>query len=116
MTRVPPSIAGLLGVIHGLHICWTINQRKVEINTNSVEVVNMLMRGCANDFPYKELVDDACGLIMREWEVSIRHVSREAYDRVDHLAKLGHTIAENFLFLRSHPMYLDRHRLLAVLV
>ena len=68
----------------------------------------MLLRGCTRDYPYKDLVDDARGLLMREWEVRVRHISRDANVRADHLAKLGHTIVENFLFFEEPPDVLRR--------
>lgn len=94
--------------IHGLRLCWESNQRRLELCTDSVEAINLMMRGCNRDYPFHDLVDTALNLLAQDWEVIVRHVPREANSCADQLARLGHTTSGNFIFFEDPLIYLPK--------
>ncbi|XP_028784123.1 uncharacterized protein LOC114740158 [Neltuma alba] len=46
LTSVPPAIAELLGILHGLQLCWDKRYRNIAIYTDCVETLSMIYRGC----------------------------------------------------------------------
>lgn len=74
LSIVPPTIAELCAIIHGLHLCRQKRLTRVEICTDSIEVIDLLFRGCPPDYPYTDLVTEARTLIMQNWEVFLHHV------------------------------------------
>ena len=106
LPRVPPTIAELMALTHGLNICWQASLRKVEVCTDSVEAMDLVLRGCGRDYPFWQLVQDARELYTRDWEVVIRHIPREANIQADRMAREGHRMTTNALLFEDPPDFL----------
>ncbi|XP_028798922.1 uncharacterized protein LOC114754310 [Neltuma alba] len=66
LISVPPVIAELLGVIHGLTLCWTRGYRKIILFFDCIAAINFALRGCDSDHPFKDIIDDVRLLINRD--------------------------------------------------
>ena len=103
LTNVPPSIAELIAIIQGLQICRNRSYKKIHIWTNSLEAVNLLMRGCLATHPFKEVIDEARLLFGCDWQVILTHRQRDENTQADWLAKSSHTIQDNFCYFDRPP-------------
>lgn len=105
LNHVPPTIAELMAIVHGLHLCWRANYRKVEVYTDSVGAMDLLLRGCKADYPFRQQVDEARNLCMRNWDVLVRHTHRENNTLADRMAKAGHSMVGTVLFFEEPPNF-----------
>ena len=85
---------------------WQRNHRKVEINTDSSQTFDYLIRGCQEDYPFYHLVEEARSLLMQEWEVALRLIPRELNHHADRMAKLGHSTDQAFVFFEEPPDFI----------
>ncbi|XP_028753586.1 uncharacterized protein LOC114713165 [Neltuma alba] len=97
------AVAELLGVIHGLQLCWSRGYRKIVIFTDCVDAMSLFCRGCDENYPFKDVVDDARLLFHREWTITLVHTTREQIPIADQLAKFSHFMESIFCILGQPP-------------
>ena len=44
---VPPAMAEILGIIHGLNLCWARGYNQVKVVSDCTEAVDLILRGWA---------------------------------------------------------------------
>ncbi|CAN1806610.1 Putative ribonuclease H protein At1g65750 [Linum perenne] len=85
--------AELRAIVEGLKLAWSLGLRKVAVQTDSRAAVSILQRGIGMKHQHEALVAEFIDLSLREWDVQLSHVYREANCAADHLANLGHSFS-----------------------
>ncbi|CAI0550388.1 unnamed protein product [Linum tenue] len=83
--------AELMGICIGLRIAWEEGVRKVEVHSDSKAALALIQSAPEGSSHYNRVVQ-ICRLIVREWQINLKHVFREANVVADHLASLGHSL------------------------
>ena len=89
LTAIPVSIAEIIGIIHGLNLCWSRGYRQVLVHTDSMEAISLLTWGCGNSHPFKDVIEEGRLILTKTWQVTLAHKPREEILLADHLAKIG---------------------------
>ena len=105
--KVPPTIAELIAMMHGLNLCWQANHRKVNVFSDSTEAINLLLRGCQKDHPFRDVVEEAKSMLLRNWHVCLSHRPRDHNQEADQLAKYGHSLPGGLLYFEEPPDFLS---------
>lgn len=81
--------AELWGLLDGLNIAWDRGFRRVEVELDSLFVVNVVQQEgeAANDF--SSIVQSIKELLGRDWMVNLKHVFREANKSADRMANFA---------------------------
>ncbi|KAE8715943.1 hypothetical protein F3Y22_tig00110156pilonHSYRG00017 [Hibiscus syriacus] len=82
--------AELWGIHEGLSHAWNLGERLITVETDSLEVVRMLKKNTKRG-SISTLIDCVNELINRNWNVDLKHISRNANKEVDRLAKIAAT-------------------------
>ncbi|CAN1195923.1 Putative ribonuclease H protein At1g65750 [Linum perenne] len=81
--------AELRGAIQGLRLAWDVGVRRVELQVDSMTVVQLIEPPNDPMHLHAMEVRDIRELLSRDWEVRVKHVYREANHAADHLAGSG---------------------------
>ncbi|KAK4279860.1 hypothetical protein QN277_011565 [Acacia crassicarpa] len=54
LTTIPSAIAEMLGILHGLNLCWTNGYSKIELVSACIEALIWFMRSCDEQHPYRD--------------------------------------------------------------
>ncbi|KAK8994649.1 hypothetical protein V6N11_045724 [Hibiscus sabdariffa] len=85
-------------VFFGLRHVWRLGFRKVEVETNNMEVARILNRS-SNAFSENAMVLSIGAVFTLDWEIVARHIPRTANGVADRLAKLSRGLTdEEFQF------------------
>ncbi|CAN1849019.1 Putative ribonuclease H protein At1g65750, partial [Linum perenne] len=87
--RCSITCAELRAVIMGLHIVWDNGWRKVELQVDSTTVIYLVEAAGEPLHQHAMEVMDIRDLLLRDWEVRIRHIYREENHEADFLAGIG---------------------------
>ncbi|CAN1743013.1 Putative ribonuclease H protein At1g65750 [Linum perenne] len=84
--------AEIRGIVEGMRLAWESGIRKLSIQTDSRAAVALLT--AVDDRPHRHasLVQQFHELRMRDWEVKIHHIYREANYAADYMANLGQSL------------------------
>ncbi|CAN1841742.1 Putative ribonuclease H protein At1g65750 [Linum perenne] len=91
----------LKAIVEGLKIAWSLGIRKVAIQTDSRAAVSILQKGVGERHQHAALVAEFHELSLREWELSLSHVYREANCAADYLANFGHSFSVGMYLFHS---------------
>lgn len=108
LNRVPIAIAEVLGIVHGLYLCWQRGFKKVHIFSDSLEAIQLLTWGCEDHHPYRDIIEETNLLFLhRDWETTLDHIPREQNYLADQLVDSAHDIMGNYLVLEQPPLSLQ---------
>ncbi|XP_028785559.1 uncharacterized protein LOC114741452 [Neltuma alba] len=107
LVPVPPAMAELLGVMHGLQLCWERGYRKILLRSDCVSVLNLLSRGCEGDHPFNDIILDARMMMYRDWQVHLTFMDREQNNIADLLAKSAHRDERIFCLFDQQPPFIQ---------
>jgi ribonuclease HI len=96
-------VAEMWGVMEGLQYAWKLGYKKVEINVDSLVVVQVLKNGSTCSAMGLALVKKIQRLMQLEWDITISHSYREANYCADALANMGCFIDGNTVFFEECP-------------
>lgn len=68
----------LWSIFISLDLAWKTDIRRLFIESDSSEALNLVRNGCAADHPRTDLVNGIREFLSRKWEVSLRSIFREA--------------------------------------
>ncbi|CAN1120796.1 Putative ribonuclease H protein At1g65750, partial [Linum perenne] len=85
--------AELTGIIVGLERAWNAGIRELEIQTDSLAAVRLLTNDKATEHQHASLIAQYNRLLDRNWNISLKHIFREANHLADALAERGHVVA-----------------------
>ncbi|KAK8565837.1 hypothetical protein V6N12_059386 [Hibiscus sabdariffa] len=89
----------LWAILVGLRHVWRLGFRKVEVETNNVEVARILNH-TSNVFSENAMGLSIGALLTLDWEIVTRHIPRTANGVADRLAKLSRGLTgEEFQFI-----------------
>lgn len=103
LRKVPPDIAELIGIIHGLYSCWEKGIRHIAITTSSVNLLNWITRGCDIRHPFKDLIQEARALIHKQWQVTAHLLPWDQNSHACNLASHSLSIQGNFCIIDQPP-------------
>ena len=89
-------LAELWGVYYGLVVAWEKGVRRLEVEVDSMMVMEFLTIGIGDTHPLSFLVRLCHGFLTRDWLVRFVHVYREANRLADGLANLAFTLPFGF--------------------
>jgi ribonuclease HI len=96
-------VAELWGVLEGLSYAWRLRFRKVELQLDSKQVVDMVTKKVGVQHDGWSLCQKIWRLLHLNWEVRIRHTYREANLCADALASIGCGVGNTMIFYESCP-------------
>ncbi|KAL5772198.1 hypothetical protein ACOSQ2_012122 [Xanthoceras sorbifolium] len=99
--------AELWGLLEGLRYAWTAGIKDLIVESDSLEVVNLVNGVLSPNHPYFNIAQECILLLAADWKCSINHVYREANRLADGLAVLGHDLVLGTHFLDSMPTQID---------
>ena len=86
--------AELIAILLGLKLAYQMGLQKILLYSDSLDVVNILMRDCCDeDHPLRDIVGEIRDLLFRDWSVKLNYTPRDNIACADFLAKKGHDIA-----------------------
>ncbi|KAJ8768128.1 hypothetical protein K2173_021068 [Erythroxylum novogranatense] len=80
-------VAELQALRHGLTLAWDRGYRRIVVESDSQDVVTLVLTSCPHSHPMFLLVEDIRTLLARDWCCSLQHIFREANHCADFLAK-----------------------------
>ncbi|CAN1320736.1 Putative ribonuclease H protein At1g65750 [Linum perenne] len=90
--------AEIRGALHGIRLAWLRGFRKVEVQIDSQAVV---------------------AILLKDWELKVKHIYREANQAADYLANKGHRLARGYHsvpLLDCNLVYYIRHDCMGISV
>ena len=105
---MPTTIAEIFGVLYGLNLCWTKGCQRVIVKSDSLEAINLVLRGCNVEHPFYDLIVDTRIAMYRKWQVRYVHINRDRNGRADFLARHAHTLDSNFCIWDQTPPWLGK--------
>ena len=88
--------AELNGALQGLNLVWEIGFKKVWLEMDSVEGLELIQQGFSFTHPCVSLIQQITDLIARSWEVNFSHTCRDSNKVADYLAKMALRERRNF--------------------
>ncbi|CAA7029753.1 unnamed protein product [Microthlaspi erraticum] len=102
--RCNAPMAELWGLYYGLCIAWEKGITRLEVEVDSLMVVGFIKTGICDTHPLSSLVHLCHGFLMKDWEVRIAHVYREANHLADGLANYAFTLPLGLHTFDSVPL------------
>ncbi|KAK3211028.1 hypothetical protein Dsin_015734 [Dipteronia sinensis] len=95
--------ADLWGLFEGLKFVWETGFRKVEVESDSKVIVELLLKKIDLKHPIFSLINSYKKMIDSDWCCKVCHVYRESNRLVDCLASLGHYLNPGIVFFENPP-------------
>ncbi|GAU23682.1 hypothetical protein TSUD_304570 [Trifolium subterraneum] len=96
--RCSAFVAKLWGVYEGLKYVKNMGLAAVEVNVDSLAVVEALKRKTNSNVTRGALINRIWQLVDLDWEVNVKHVYRESNQCVDALANEEYSLCEDTRF------------------
>jgi ribonuclease HI len=93
-------VAEAWGVLEGLRYVWNKGFRKVELNVDSLALVNIIKNRTCHSAVGGMIMKHIWRMMDRDWEVEVSHIYREANKWADTLAKVGCNLDLEYLELQ----------------
>ncbi|CAN1801051.1 Putative ribonuclease H protein At1g65750 [Linum perenne] len=109
--------AELKAIVEGMKVAWSLGIRKLSIQSDSRAAIEILMSDSRSSHQHRALVEEFHNLRLRNWEISLLHVYREANYAADYLANLGRSFDfgfQSFMYPDSRLAYWLRYDLLGI--
>ncbi|XP_054791497.1 uncharacterized protein LOC129299252 [Prosopis cineraria] len=100
----------IIACVYGLKLAWDSGYRKVILETNSMETLDLMTVGSIVEHEDHVTIEMAQDLLRQTWEVKMQHVSHELNKPVDFLARWGLSTHPGFHSINQVP-----HRLILFL-
>ncbi|KAF7843708.1 putative ribonuclease H protein At1g65750 family [Senna tora] len=99
--------AELWGVSHGLEVAWSLGAKNLIVESDSVTVVDLVRKGHSELHPNGALLERINHWIMKEWDVKVSHVFREANSAADWISKNPLVDSFDLVLLEDPPQCLS---------
>ncbi|CAN1323692.1 Putative ribonuclease H protein At1g65750, partial [Linum perenne] len=86
------SRAELTGIVRGMERAWEARIRELEVQTDSIYVVRLLLEEGHRVHQHTTIVERFKQLLERDWSVTVKHIYRKANHLADALANMGHNL------------------------
>jgi ribonuclease HI len=96
-------IAEMWGVFEGLRYVRRMGFTKVELNVDSIAVVQVIKKGSLQSGPGSTLAKQIWRMLALDWEVEVNYVYREANKCADVLANMGCNLDYSIRIFYSCP-------------
>ncbi|PNY05004.1 ethylene responsive transcription factor 1b [Trifolium pratense] len=100
-------IAEMWGVLEGLRYVRRLGFRKVELNIDSVAVVQVIKSARIQSSQGSALARQIWRMMAMNWEVEVHHTYREANRCADALANMGCNLGYDITIFNSCPIQLS---------
>lgn len=77
LNALPITIAEIIVILHGLYLCWNNGFRKVELFSNCVEALELIILGCDVNQRFKDVIEEARLLVASRLSCTGQHVPKE---------------------------------------
>jgi ribonuclease HI len=102
-------IAELWSLYYGLKLALQLNCSKIQVESDSSLVVNLVKGQWEDTHPLHGLISDCKRLWLDNWGCSINHIYRECNNAADGLARMGHAMDLGWhVLMDPPPNLLDR--------
>ncbi|XP_028752882.1 uncharacterized protein LOC114712503 [Neltuma alba] len=101
----PIMIAEILAIKTGLEVCRDLKFTHVQVFSDLLEAVNILMRDSGTQHPFRDEIEATRQLLYENWNLSIQYADREAIECADCLAKKAHDVDGQTVLLPDIPSY-----------
>ena len=98
--------AELWALILGLKLAWEKGERRIIVESDALELIQLLEQGNTSQHADAELIQEAKSLIGRQWEIELLHIPRGANSVADFLAKRAITTVRGYELILESPDYL----------
>ncbi|CAN0858152.1 Putative ribonuclease H protein At1g65750 [Linum grandiflorum] len=78
-------------IVNGLQLAWSLGIRRIQVQSNSMAAISILAKDSELEHQYAALVLQFKEFCIRQWEVNLSHIYREANNATDYLANFGHS-------------------------
>jgi ribonuclease HI len=99
-------VAEAWGVLEGLRYVWNKGFRKVELNVDSLALVNIIKNRTCHSAVGGMIMKHIWRMMDRDWEVEVSHIYREANKCADTLAKVGCNLDLELQIFEICPFFL----------
>ncbi|XVF16288.1 hypothetical protein REPUB_Repub10bG0018300 [Reevesia pubescens] len=99
--------AELWAVYKGLHLCWDLGYKSVELETNSMQAVNKITTTPSKYDTNGNLLVAIQDIMKRNWQCIVKHVYRKANTCVDWMAKNAASFIHTLQVFEEPPQGLD---------
>ena len=96
----PVAVAEVLAIMIELEVCQHYKFQKIQVCSDSLEALNILLRDSTSDHPFKAEIKATRQLMYEDWQIVLSFSSRETIECVDILAREAHA---NDMQLRVVP-------------
>ncbi|KAK9139538.1 hypothetical protein Scep_009219 [Stephania cephalantha] len=96
-------IAELMSMKEGLDLAWALNYKKLVVESDSLEAIELIKGKVRERYYVAALVADCKKLINQDWSVRIVHITKEANQVADHMANLAVDSSFNYETMASPP-------------
>ncbi|KAL5859212.1 hypothetical protein ACOSQ4_000508 [Xanthoceras sorbifolium] len=100
--------AEIWAVLEGLNMAWIGGHKKVQINSDSKDAVDMIMGDCNANNPLLYVIQRCKELLSRDWNCMVINVYRESNYVADSLAKEGHCLGSDIVYFASPPPFVQQ--------
>lgn len=94
----------LLQGLWGLWHIWSMQILYIVVMTYCINALNLCVTGCEIDHPFQDLFQDIRALLSKEWQVVLKHFTRQDNFLAYLSAKLFHCLDVNFCWFDSLPL------------
>ncbi|KAF7813490.1 ribonuclease H [Senna tora] len=98
-----PLTVELWGIFYGLSLAWNIQASRVEIESDSINIIKYLNKEASNELEDNHVMKKIKELISRDWEISFSFIPSKLNRCVDYLAKESLSASWNLDILDSPP-------------
>lgn len=99
--------AEILGMLHGLQLCWDAGYRELVCYSDSTHAVELVMQGVATHHPLANEISVIKNVLDRDWNCKVFHTLREGNQCADFLAKKGVDSVDNLSVFYQSPQELN---------
>ena len=90
--------AELWGLYEGLLMAWNSGYKKVLVESDCLEVVQLMHKVTKPNHPCFSIIQSCKNLMLADWDCSVNHVYREGNKLADGLASMGHNMVMGIVF------------------
>lgn len=91
-------MAKLFGTLTGLELAWRLGYRKIFLESDSRQAMDLVKQGCHMSHPFAFMVGQIHSLIEFDWEIITLNIRRDQNHIADWLASLAHDSVDGFQF------------------
>ncbi|KAK0598865.1 hypothetical protein LWI29_000173 [Acer saccharum] len=93
--------AELWGMFEGLTMAWNAGVRRIIVETDSLDSVQLVSNVTNPNHPFFSLIQSCKFMVDSDWNCVVKHVYREGNRLADGLAHLGHNMKNEIMFFED---------------